>query len=141
MIEFHYNNDFKLSNELKFERWIRSILLHFKHQLGGITYIFCDDSYLLEINKKFLKHDYFTDIISFDYSHDNLISGDIFISTCRVFENSKEYNTTELDELLRVMSHGVLHFLGYKDKTPQDRIVMRKKEDEMIALFHVEQSS
>jgi rRNA maturation RNase YbeY len=104
-------------------------------QLGDIQFVFCSDDYLLEINKKYLNHDYFTDIISFDYTLDNLIGGDLFVSIDRVNDNALEYNCAVVDELLRVCVHGVLHLLGYKDKTPEDTEIMRSKENFYLARY------
>ena len=106
---------------------------------GEINYIFCSDSYLLKINIEHLKHDTLTDIISFDYCIGNEINGDVFISVQRVIENAHEFETEFITELKRVMSHGILHYCGYNDKTEAEEDIMRSKEDEKINLFHVEQ--
>lgn len=98
-------------------------------QLGDLSIILCSDNYLLKINKQYLKHDYYTDIITFDYVEGNRISGDLFISIERIKENSVEYNTTLIKELYRVMFHGVLHLIGYNDKNAEEKKVMREKED------------
>lgn len=140
MINFNYELDFKLENETAYENWISNVILSEDKKGGEISYIFCDDDYLLEINKEYLNHDTLTDIISFDYCVGNEINGDIFISIERVQENALEYNVSFLEELRRVMIHGVLHYCGYKDKSPQDENLMRQKEDEKTAMFHVEQS-
>ena len=103
-----------------------------------MDYIFCTDEYLLELNQEYLKHDTFTDIITFDYTDGSAISGDIFISTDRVKENAKEFEEDVLNELRRVMSHGVLHLAGYGDKSKEESKLMREKEDEKIKMFHVE---
>lgn len=113
--------------------------LKIKSQEKSIICIFCDDDYLLEINKQYLDHDTLTDIISFDYCIGDLISGDIFISIDRVKDNAQEYDVSFNNELLRVMSHGILHYCGYKDKTQEDQLLMRAKEQEKINMFHVEQ--
>ena len=105
-----------------------------------ISYIFCDDEYLLDINQRFLDHDTYTDIISFDDSMGNLLNGDIYISTERVRENAAEFNEDFETELKRVIVHGILHYCGYKDKSEDDAALMRRKESEKIKLFHVEQS-
>jgi len=106
---------------------------------GDINYIFCDDEYLLEINKQYLDHDYYTDIISFDYSVGNELHGDIFISLDRVRENASDFNVTFEEELKRVIIHGVLHYCGFKDKSDDEELLMRLKEDEKIKMFHVKQ--
>jgi len=139
MISFNYENDFELTDEAKYEEWISEIIDSENKTEGEINYIFCNDDYLLEKNIEFLNHDTLTDIISFDYSMGNLISGDIFISTERVKDNAVDFNVSFEEELRRVMAHGVLHYCGYKDKSEDDSKVMRSKEEEKIALFHVEQ--
>jgi rRNA maturation RNase YbeY len=106
---------------------------------GEISFIFCDDDYLLDINQKYLDHDTYTDIISFDSSVGNILNGDIFISTERVEENANTYGIGFSEELKRVIIHGVLHFCGYKDKTPEQEQLMREKEEEKMEMFHVEQ--
>lgn len=139
IINFYSENDFELQEEKSFDTWIRKVISSEKKQLGEINYIFCDDHYLYKINLKFLDHDTYTDIISFDNSEEDELNGDIFISTDRVTENAKEYNVDFSDELKRVMIHGILHLCGYGDKTESEAALMRQKEDEKIALFHVEQ--
>ncbi|MDX1426469.1 MAG: rRNA maturation RNase YbeY [Salegentibacter mishustinae] len=139
MINFYSENDFELQEEKSFDTWIRKVISSEEKQLGEINYIFCDDHYLYKINLKFLDHDTYTDIISFDNSEGDELNGDIFISTDRVTENAKEYNVDFSDELKRVMIHGILHLCGYGDKTESEAALMRQKEDEKIALFHVEQ--
>lgn len=113
----------------KVTRWIRETITSEEKELGDISFIFCSDNYLLEINKQYLKHDYFTDIITFDYVEGNQISGDIFISCDRVKENGKEFKTGFDNELMRIIIHGVLHLLGYKDKRKKDKILMTNKEN------------
>ena len=138
MIEYNFELEFCLENEAKFADWIKRIIGSEGCFLGDISYIFCGDDYLLEMNKKYLEHDTYTDIITFDYTNGNLISGDIFISVERVRENALEFGIEFQEELLRVMSHGILHLMGYKDKTEGDIGIMRDKENEMMKLFHVE---
>ena len=139
IINFYSENDFELQEEKSFDTWIRKVISSEEKQLGEINYIFCDDHYLYKINLKFLDHDTYTDIISFDNSEGDELNGDIFISTDRVTENAKEYNVDFSDELKRVIIHGILHLCGYGDKTESEAALMRQKEDEKIALFHVEQ--
>jgi len=139
MISFNYETDFTLDNESIYEDWISRIVDSEGFELGEINYIFCDDEYLHKINVEYLNHDTLTDIISFDYSVGNILQGDVFISTERVADNAKDFNVVFDDELKRVMSHGVLHYCGYKDKSAADEALMRSKEDEKIAMFHVEQ--
>lgn len=138
MIEFNYETDFELTDEAKYADWLSNVIESEEKTEGEINYIFCDDAYLLEKNIEFLNHDTLTDIISFDYTMGNLISGDIFISVERVKENALEYNVSFEEELKRVMCHGILHYCGYKDKGELEEQLMRSKEEEKIALFHVE---
>jgi probable rRNA maturation factor len=137
MITFNYENDFTLLQEQTYDEWVGAIIKSESKSLGEINYIFCDDDYLLDINIKHLNHDYYTDIITFNYCEGDLISGDLFISTDRVKDNAQTYQVSFEEELLRVMSHGVLHLIGYNDKSEAEERIMRKKEDEKIKLFHV----
>lgn len=139
IIDFHYETDFELDSEKRFESWIIKIFEIENSFCGDINYVFCGDEYLLDINRKHLNHDTYTDIITFDYTTNNQISSDIFISVERVRENAEAYTGDFKDELLRVMSHGILHLLGFNDKTDEEKEIMRAKENEMIQLFHVEQ--
>ena len=139
MILFHYETDFLLENEDTYQSWIETVILSEQKIVGEINYIFCDDDYLHDINVKYLNHNTLTDIISFDYSEFDTISGDIFISIDRVRENAQNFNIDFSQELLRVMAHGILHYCGYKDKSESDVLLMREKENEKIELFHVEQ--
>ncbi|WP_350293360.1 rRNA maturation RNase YbeY [uncultured Croceitalea sp.] len=138
-IEFNYEIAYRLDKESNYTDWINKLITSQGSFLGNLSYIFCDDAFLLDINLKYLNHDTLTDIITFDYSEDNTISGDIFISIERVNENATKFKVDFEEELLRVMSHGILHLLGYNDKTDDDKDLMRKKENEMMRLFHVEQ--
>lgn len=139
MISFNYETEFELSDEKSISNWISKVILSEQKKEGEINYIFCDDEYLLEINQQYLDHDTLTDIISFDYSVGNELHGDIFISVERVAENAQDFEVGFEEELLRVLAHGVLHYCGYKDKSESDEKIMRKKEDEKIKMFHVEQ--
>jgi rRNA maturation RNase YbeY len=139
MIEFCYETDFVLEDEVVFSSWITKVIQSENKKAGDITYVFCDDEYMLEINKKYLNHDYYTDIISFDYSVGNELHGDIFVSIDRVRENASSFNVSFAEELKRVIIHGVLHYCGYQDKSPKEDLQMRIKEDEKIKMFHVEQ--
>jgi len=138
MINFHYETEFGLEEETKFSDWINRIILSEDFSVGAISYIFCGDEYLLDINQKYLKHDTYTDIITFDYTEGKLISSDIYISIERVTENATDFKVAFKDELLRVMAHGILHLCGYKDKSEKDIVIMRRKEEAKIKLFHVE---
>ncbi len=113
----------------KATQWIKLVIEKEGGIPGNITFIFCSDEYLLQVNKDYLKHDYYTDIITFDYVEGNSISGDIFISVDRVRENSVEFNTSYRDELHRILIHGILHLLGYKDKLKKDKSLMTEKEN------------
>ena len=140
IINFYSENDFKLENIDLYKNWLNRVISSEDKRLGEINYIFCDDEYLLDINQRFLDHDTYTDIISFDDSMGNLLNGDIYISTERVEENAAEFNEDFETELKRVIVHGILHYCGYQDKSEEDAALMRRKESEKIKLFHVEQS-
>ena len=137
MINFNYETEFLLSNESIIQQWLEDIIKSEKKSIGEINYIFCDDDYLLSLNQEYLNHDTLTDIISFDYTIGNEISGDIFISIERVKENASDFNVTFEEELARVLSHGLLHYCGYKDKSHEDGLIMREKENQKISMFHV----
>lgn len=139
MINFNYEADFDLDPESDYIDWVSRVILSEGKTVGDINYIFCDDDYLHSINVQYLDHDTLTDVISFDYSENNVISGDVFISVERVQENAMEYNVSFCQELKRVIIHGVLHYCGYKDKTDSEVVTMRNKENEKIKMFHVEQ--
>lgn len=134
MIYFHSENDYGLPNESEVRKWISKSIVKLGRSIGDINYIFCNDDYLLNINQEYLKHDTYTDIVSFDYSDETMLSGDIFISTERVQENATFFKTVFLDELHRVLIHGLLHFVGYKDKTDKQKLEMRKQEDYYLSL-------
>lgn len=129
MIEFNYETDFNLTNETLLKDWINDIATSEDFEIGEINYIFCDDAYLHKLNVEFLNHDTLTDIISFDNSLGKLLNGDIFISVSRVKENAKDYKVSFDNELHRVMIHGVLHYMGYKDKTDLEKKEMRNREN------------
>ena len=124
------NNDisFLLRNKKKIREWINNAVHEEDKYTGTLSYIFCSDEYLLSINEMYLKSDYLTDIISFDYTEDKIISGDMLISIDRVKENAKIYKTTFQKELMRVMIHGILHLCGYKDKTEKEKMHERKED-------------
>jgi len=139
MISFNYECDFSLDNEDVYAAWISNVIQSENKNIGEISYIFCNDEYLLEINKQYLNHDYYTDIISFDYTESDVISGDIFVSIDRVKENAQDFGVSFDNELKRVVIHGVLHFCGFKDKSKEEEVTMRFKEEEKINMFHVKQ--
>lgn len=134
-IIFHYElESFSLSNEKDYLNWLHDLCKHHELKPDCINYIFADDEYVLKINKEYLNHDYYTDIITFPISDDPL-SVDIFISIDRVFENAKEFKVDKEEELKRVMAHGVLHIAGYKDKEEKDQKEMRQQEEIAIGMF------
>tara|TARA_R110001583_G_scaffold15522_4_gene63910 strand:- start:137 stop:553 length:417 start_codon:yes stop_codon:yes gene_type:complete len=135
MIEFNYENDFKLENESRISQWISSCIESYEFTEGEINYIFCDDAYLLKLNIEFLEHDTLTDIISFDYTLGKLISGDIFISVERVKENAQKFSQSFENELNRVIIHGILHYIGFKDKLDKDKREMRVEEEKCLDLL------
>lgn len=112
-----------------FSLWLSKVCNNHNKKLGDITLIFCSDNYLLDINKTHLNHDYYTDIITFDYTEDDVVSGDLFISKDRVLDNSKTFNVDFNTELNRVVVHGVLHLCGYGDKSDEEERKMRELED------------
>lgn len=109
--------------------WLENIILEEGKKLGKIQYIFCDDEYLLQVNKEHLQHDYYTDIITFDYVKGKKISGDIFVSLQRIEDNAASLSTNKDEELRRVLAHGVLHLCGYKDKSDSEQLLMTEKEN------------
>ncbi|MDD4636465.1 MAG: rRNA maturation RNase YbeY [Bacteroidales bacterium] len=115
--------------------WIKTVATAHGMKIGVITYIFCDDDHILKINKEYLNHDYYTDIITFDYTEDGIISGDIFISLDTVRSNALQFKTSYEEELNRVIIHGILHLCGIEDKTPQARKVMEANENEALSLL------
>ena len=137
MIEYHYENDFILVDSDEIRIWIEDVIKNEKKTVGDITYIFCDDDYLLERNKEFLDHNTLTDIITFNYCIDNNISSDIMISIDRVKENSTTFENSFNEELKRVMIHGILHLIGYNDKSDKEKELMRKKENFYLNMFYI----
>lgn len=115
--------------------WIKMVAHAHGKKTGQISYIFCDDEHILKINKEYLQHDYFTDIITFDYTEDDVISGDIFISLETVLSNALQFKTVYEDELNRVIIHGILHLCGIEDKSPQARKIMEANENEALSLL------
>ena len=137
MIDFVYNTDFRLANKEIFSRWLISVANDEGFLIDTLVFLFVDDNEILEMNKKFLKHDYYTDVITFGDLKDKKISGDIAISIERVLDNSNTYGVEFEDELKRVMAHGLLHIMGYSDKASSDKSVMSQKEKKAIKMFHV----
>jgi rRNA maturation RNase YbeY len=136
MITFNYETPYAVKDETKISNWIHRVVVEHRFEVGEINYIFCDDAYLLKLNIEFLQHDTLTDIISFDTTLGKLIGGDVFISIERIQENANTFAVPFDEELHRVMIHGVLHFLGFKDKTPLEKTAMRKKEEESLHLLN-----
>ncbi|MFT6745829.1 MAG: putative rRNA maturation factor [Glaciecola sp.] len=135
-ISFHSEDiKFVLSSKKSIKHWVQQVVLSEKLKLGPISYIFCNDRYLHEVNVKYLNHDTYTDIITFDYSEDKTVSGDLFISYERVKENARVFKTSINDELHRVMIHGVLHLCGYGDKSDKEKMIMRQKEENCLQLI------
>ena len=137
MIEYHYENDFILVDSDEIRIWIEDVIKKEKKTVGDITYIFCDDDYLLERNKEFLDHNTLTDIITFNYCIDNNISSDIMISIDRIKENSTTFENSFNEELKRVMIHGILHLIGYNDKSNKEKELMREKENFYLNMFYI----
>ena len=135
MIVFNSLNDFVLESENQISVWLSEIVDNEGFRIGDVNYIFCNDDYLLDINQRYLNHDTYTDVIGFDYTKGKTLSGDIYISTERVTENAQKFNQVEADEMRRVIIHGLLHFMGYKDKTDTEASMMKSKEDEALEGF------
>ena len=130
------NIDFELADEPKVKKWILAVVGAQGKRVGNLNYLFCDDSYLINVNRTYLNHDTYTDIITFDYVEGNVVSGDILISVERVRENATLFNSSFEQELQRVIIHGVLHLLGQADKSDEDAAEMRRKEESALALWN-----
>ena len=136
MVNYYFEDTaFKLKAKTKIKNWLKLVAESEVYTLGNVSVIFCSDNYILDINQRFLQHDYFTDIITFDYSEGSKISGDLFISVDSVMENSIEYGTDFEDELHRVIVHGILHLIGYDDHTDEEIKIMRSKENYYLSLY------
>lgn len=122
-------------NQKQIKDWIKQVASQFNLKVGELAYLFCSDEKILEVNKEYLQHDYYTDIITFDYSEGNVISGDMFISLDTVKSNAEKYGTAYNEELLRVMIHGILHLCGLKDKTDEEEKTMRAEENKALGLI------
>lgn len=115
--------------------WLKTVAESEICRIGDVNIIFCSDNYILDVNQKYLQHDYFTDVITFDYCQDNILSGDIFVSVDTVRENALTYGADSFEqELQRVMVHGLLHLIGYDDQTPEQQNVMRSKENYYLVI-------
>ncbi|MEA3452467.1 MAG: rRNA maturation RNase YbeY [Bacteroidota bacterium] len=138
MISFQSDySSFLIKNEKQIINWITTVINKEGKELGEIAYKFTDDKSILEINKRYLNHNYYTDIITFDYCENDIISSDIVISIDTVKANAKFYNVHFYNELLRVIIHGILHLLNYDDKTNEDQKRMTDKEDECLRLINI----
>ena len=126
---FQEDIKFELKQKMQNNRWLKMVAGSEMRRLGAVNIIFCSDDYILDINLKYLQHDYFTDIITFDYCEKDILSGDLFISIDSVRENALYYGTQFTDELDRVMVHGLLHLIGYDDHTEEQKAQMRQKEN------------
>jgi len=138
MVSFHFQEIAGSLHEPSITKWLDAVALSEGFTIDNLSYIFCTDAYLLDMNKTYLNHDTYTDVITFDYVQGKEVSGDIFISQERLVENALSFGVTFEEERLRVMAHGLLHLLGYKDKTTENQLVMTNKENEKIKMFHVE---
>jgi len=127
--------NFRFSNKAGITRWIESIIKKERKKPGTLNFIFCSDPFLLDINKQYLKHNYFTDIITFNFNEGKVVNGEVYISIDRVKENAQTLDVIFREELNRVIIHGILHLLGYSDKTDAQKKIMRKKEDTCLALL------
>ena len=134
-IRFSIETKYSLKNRTLIKQWIKTVVENKGKKLGDVAYMLCDDDYLLEVNRQYLKHDYYTDIITFDYTENDRIGGDLFISIDRVKDNATALQVPEHEELMRVMIHGVLHLLGLKDKSEEEVKQMRKAEEECLELL------
>lgn len=137
MAIIYQNEDVKapLIKKREVTKWIKDVAASYGKKVGDISYIFCSDEKILEINKEYLQHDYYTDIISFDYTDEDVISGDLFISLDTVKSNSEQFNTDYLEELHRIIIHGILHLCGINDKGPGEREHMTECENKALALL------
>lgn len=135
MIQFFFENTDEITLPPNTENWLKDLIISEDKKPGEINYIFCDDDHLLQVNKDFLNHDYYTDVITFDYVKGKTISADIFVSLPRILDNSSTLSNTFNSELLRVLAHGILHLCGYKDKTDEEISEMRQKEDYYLSIF------
>lgn len=135
MISFHSQMDFDISNTQPYVDWLSDIVSSEGRLLDELSFVFCSDPFLLDLNINYLKHKTYTDIITFDYSKSNTISGEVYISIDRVRENANLYDVSFDVELHRVLAHGVLHLCGYTDKTANEKAIMRAREDYYMARF------
>ena len=140
MIDFVYNTNFRIENHKVFSRWLVEVAAAENCLIHDLVFLFVSDQELLAMNKKHLKHNYFTDVITFGELEGDKISGNIAISVDRVLDNSKTYGVRFDEELKRVMVHGLLHIIGYNDKTKKEKLTMSQKETDALKMFHVKQA-
>lgn len=138
MIEYSYNTDFDLTQADEISLWLQNVAKSENFEIADLNYVFVSDEELYEMNIKYLNHNTLTDIITFNYVENEIVSGDIFISVDRVKENAVDFYVSFENELLRVMVHGLLHLMNYNDKTDEEQDLMTLKEDEKLKMFHVE---
>jgi rRNA maturation RNase YbeY len=138
VIEYSYNTDFDLTQADEISLWLQNVAKSENFEIADLNYVFVSDEELYEMNVKYLNHNTLTDIITFNYVENEIVSGDIFISVDRVKENAVDFNVSFENELLRVMVHGLLHLMNYNDKTDEEQDLMTLKEDEKLKMFHVE---
>ena len=129
------NTSYRLSEKRKIRSWISKVINTNNKVSGDINIIFTNDEYILELNKKFLERDYYTDILTFNYSNKNMISGELYISMERVMENAEKYKEDIKEELKRVIIHGILHLLGYQDRNKNEKIIMRQMENKYLKMI------
>ncbi len=135
-VSFHTQSiSFKIKQSRLLKQWVKAVVEQQGKHLGEVSYVFCSDEYLLEMNREHLQHDYYTDIITFDYGQGQVVSGDLFISIDRVRDNADNERVAFEEELHRVMIHGILHLLGFKDKKKEEQEVMRLEENQALVLF------
>ena len=135
---FNEDSPYKLSQKQATRQWLKQQAETEAFRVGDLNYIFCSDEHVLQVNRDYLQHDYYTDIITFDQSEEeDLIEGDIFISVDRVADNASQLGVEPVIEMRRVLAHGLLHLCGYGDKSSEEKLAMRAKEDEWLAIFPV----
>ncbi len=136
IITYHTEGvEMPIINEKLIQEWIKEVATKYQRRAGEIAYIFCSDEKILEVNRTYLQHDYYTDIITFDYCKGNIISGDLFISLDTVKTNSEQFNTPYNEELHRTLIHGILHLCGINDKGPGEREIMEQAENEALTIY------
>ena len=135
MINYFFEEISTIAINEDISTWLEDIIVNEEKKLGKIQYIFCDDEYLLNVNREYLQHDFYTDIITFDYVKGKKISGDIFVSLPRIKDNAVQLSTDENEELKRVLAHGILHLCGYKDKSEEEQTLMTEKENYYLSKY------